>query len=166
MPRRNAGENDKPRRRRGANAMALEAATERGLMMRILLHSPKDTVAGALAFAALMAIIVNALFLQAGRHPAPMFGSVVMLPEASPASPLPRPRPVEASARPEVAPPESKPAEPRTADPLTNLVKATSEAPVATSNVPRPPAAVPGCVPQRSRSSIRARAGWRRYSAC
>ena len=143
MPRRNAGENDKPRRRRGANAMALEAATERGLMMRILLHSPKDTAAGALAFAALMAIIVNALFLQAGHHPAPMFGSVVMLPEAPPASPLPRPRPVEASVRPEVSPPESKPAEPRTADPLTNLVKATSEAPVAASNVPRPPAAVP-----------------------
>lgn len=143
MPRRSAGETDKPRRRRGANAMALEAATERGLVMRILLCSPKDTVAGALAFAALLAIIVNALFLQAGRHPAPMFGSVVMLPEASPASPLPRPRPVEASARPEVAPPESKAVEPRAADPLTNLVRATSEAPVATSNVPRPPAAVP-----------------------
>lgn len=152
MPRRNAGENDKPRRRRGANATALEAATERGLVMRTLLCSPKDTVAGALAFAALLAIIVNALFLQAGRHPAPMFGSVVMLPEASPASPLPRPRPVEASARPEVAPPESKPAEPRTADPLTNLVRATSEAPVATSNVPRPPAAVP--VASRNESSV------------
>jgi hypothetical protein len=143
VPKRNAGEIDKPRRRRGANAMALEAATERGLMMRILLHSPKDMAAGAMALAALMAIIVNALFLQAGHHPAPMFGSVVMLPEAPPASPLPRPRPVEASVRPEVSPPESKPAEPRTADPLTNLVKATSEAPVAASNVPRPPAAVP-----------------------
>jgi hypothetical protein len=143
VPRRNAGENHKPRRRRGANATALEATTARGRVMRILLSSPKDTLAGALAFAALLAIIVNALFLQAGRHPAPMFGSVVMLPEASPASPLPRPRPVEASARPEVAPPESKPAEPRAADPLTNLVRATSEAPMATSNVPRPPAAVP-----------------------
>jgi len=141
VPKRNAGETDKPRRRRGVNAMALEAATERGLMMRILLHSPKDMAAGALALAALMAIIVNALFLQAGHHPAPMFGSVVMLPETSP---LPRPRPVEASVRPaEISPPESKPVEPRTADPLTNLVKATSEAPVATSNVPRPPAAVP-----------------------
>jgi hypothetical protein len=150
VPRRNAG--DKPRRRRGANATALEAATERGLVMRTLLCSPKDTVAGALAFAALLAIIVNALFLQAGRHPAPMFGSVVMLPEASPASPLPRPRPVEASARPEVAPPESKPAEPRAADPLTNLVRATSEAPVATSNVPRPPAAVP--VASRNESPV------------
>ncbi len=143
MPRRSSGEKDKPRRRRGGNAMALDAATERGLVMRILLYSPKDTVAGALAFAALMAIIVNALFLQAGRHPAPMFGSVVMLPETPPVSPLPRPRPVEASARPEVAPPESKAAESRTADPLTSLVRATSQAPLATSNMPRPSAAVP-----------------------
>ena len=45
--------------------------------MRILLHSPKDVVAGALAFAAVSAIIANALFLQAGHHPSPMFGSVV-----------------------------------------------------------------------------------------
>ena len=49
-------------------------------MMRILLHSPKDMVAGALAFAAVIAIIANALFLQAGRHPAPMFGTVVVMP--------------------------------------------------------------------------------------
>jgi hypothetical protein len=53
-----------PRRRRGARAIAVEAETERGFAMRVLLHSPKDTVAGALAFAAAMAIIVNALFLQ------------------------------------------------------------------------------------------------------
>ena len=39
-----------PRRRRGA--VAVEAETERGLVMRLLLHSPKDMVAGALAFAA------------------------------------------------------------------------------------------------------------------
>ena len=48
--------------------------------MRILLHSPKDMVAGALAAAAVSAIIANALFLQAGRHPSPMFGTVVTLP--------------------------------------------------------------------------------------
>ena len=87
-----------PRRRRGAKAAALEAEAERGLVMRILLHSPKDMVAGALAFAAVSAIIANALFLQAGRHPSPMFGTVVAMP--APASPLPRPRPVEAAARP------------------------------------------------------------------
>ena len=65
-----------PRRRRGARAAAVEAEAERGLAMRILLHSPKDMVAGVLAFAAVSAIIANALFLQAGRHPSPMFGTV------------------------------------------------------------------------------------------
>src|SRR5260370_40168214 len=84
-----------PRRRRGAKAVAVEAGAERGLAMRILLHSPKDTVAGAFAFAAICAIIANALFLQAGRHPSPMFGSAVAIPAAglAPVSPLPRPRP-------------------------------------------------------------------------
>ena len=75
-------------------------SAERGLVMRILLHSPKDVVAGALAFAAVSAIIANALFLQAGHHPSPMFGSVVVMPAAAlaAASPLPRPRPLEADA--------------------------------------------------------------------
>ena len=153
-----------PRRRRGARAVAVEADPERGLAMRILLHSPKDLVAGALAFAAAVAIIANALFLQAGHHPSPMFGSVVAIPATGslPASPLPRPRPVELAMRPaETAPPEaksvetkpaelkpveSKPAEPKAAepkaDPLANLVKATAAMP-ATSTVPRPPAPIP-----------------------
>ena len=64
--------------------------------MRILLHSPKDMLAGPLAVAAVSAIIANALFLQAGRHPSPMFGygrDAAGAPAA--ASPLPRPRPVE-----------------------------------------------------------------------
>ena len=38
-----------PRRRRGARAVAVDAEAERGLAMRILLHSPKDLVAGVLA---------------------------------------------------------------------------------------------------------------------
>ena len=87
-----------PRRRRGARAVAIEADAERGLVMRALLHSPKDMVAGVLAFAAVTAIVTNALWLQAGRHPAPLFGTVVTLPPVAPtptsASPLPRPRPV------------------------------------------------------------------------
>src|SRR5216684_8100462 len=109
-----------PRRRRGAKAVAVEADTERGLVMRILLHSPKDMIAGVLAFAAVSAIIANALFLQAGRHPSPMFGSVVTLPPAmsAVASPLPRPRPVETAMRPvESASAEAKPAETKTSDP-------------------------------------------------
>ena len=145
-----------PRRRRGAAAVAVEPEAERGLLMRILLHSPKDLVAGALAFTAVSAIVANALFLQTGPHPAPMFGSVVTLPAPAlaPISPLPRPRPVEAMIRPvESAPVEPKPAEPKLAepklaepkisDPMANLVKATAGSPVTTSTVPRPPASIP-----------------------
>jgi hypothetical protein len=128
-----------PRRRRGASAVAVDADAERGLVMRILLRSPKDVIAGALAFAAVSAIIANALFLQAGRHPAPMFGSVVVMPAVAPASPRPRPRPVEADA----VQPEPKPAEPRAADPLANLVKTTGAVPVAPNAFPRPPAPIP-----------------------
>lgn len=146
--------------------MVVEADTERGLVMRILLHSPKDLFAGALAVAAIGAIVANALFLQSGPHPSPMFGSVVTLPAPAPGpssvSPLPRPRPAEAT-KAEAAPAEpravetksadiktadSKPVEPKASetkatDPLTNLVKATSAAPVATSSIPRPPAPIP-----------------------
>src|ERR1700722_19973204 len=128
-----------PRRRRGARAVAIEADAERGLVMRALLHSPKDMVAGVLAFAAVTAIVTNALWLQAGRHPAPLFGTVVTLPPVAPtptsASPLPRPRPVEAEAaiaEPKQAEPrvvEPKAAESKAADPLANLLKATSAAP-------------------------------------
>ncbi len=139
----------------------MEAEAERGLVMRILLHSPKDMVAGLLAFAAVSAIIANALFLQAGRHPSPMFGTVTKMPAAAqaPASPLPRPRPVEAAAR--VADPQ--PSEPRVielksadaksdaearqerpkSDPMTNLVKTTAAPQATPSNVARPPAPIP-----------------------
>lgn len=156
MPRR--------RRRRGSGAAAAEA--ERGLTMRLLLHSPKDTLACALVFTAVSAIVANALFLQAGRHPSPMFGSVVTMPAAgSPApSPLPRTRPVVADEtvlepkpgepksfeprpsepkRPEPKLLESRTAEPKTADPLANLVKTTGAAPAAPSGILRPPASIP-----------------------
>ncbi len=81
--------------------------------MRILLHSPKDMVAGLLAFAAVTAIIANALFLQAGPHPSPMFGSVVVMPAPSPS--ISSPAPASASPLPragvEALPPESRPVE-------------------------------------------------------
>ena len=122
MPRRiDDDEDEMPRRRRrGAKAVAIEAEEQRGLVMRILLHSPKDLVAGLLAAAAICAIVTNALFLQAGRHPSPMFGSVVTLPapQTAATSPLPRPRPVELTTRPaEAEPPEIRPVEARGADP-------------------------------------------------
>src|ERR1700712_1539408 len=113
-----------PRRRRGARAVAIEAEDERGFIMRVLLHSPKDLVAGLLAAAAVCAIFTNALFLQAGRHPSPMFGgNVVTLPVPQPAvaSPLPRPRPIELTTRPvEPEPVESKPAEMKAAEPKSS----------------------------------------------
>ena len=140
-----------PRRRRGANAVAVE---ERGLVMRILLHSPKDMVAGAVAFAAVGVIVANALFLQAGRHPSPIFGSVVAMPAASP---LPRPRPFDA----DVSAFEARPVEPKAADPLASLVKATSAPQAAPSNIVRPPAPIPAS----SRADTIAGSGSRRVAA-
>jgi hypothetical protein len=150
------------RRRRGAKAAAIEAEQERGLLMRMFLHSPKDVLAGLLATAAICAIIANALFLQAGRHPSPMFGSVVTLPAPqSPAvSPLPRPRPVELTRSIDADPPEIRPvevtrgadprqveikgADPKNADPMANLVvKSTTPPAAASSSVARPPAPIP-----------------------
>ena len=166
MPRRKPDDDDEmPRRRRGATAAAIDAETGRGFLLRILLHSPKDVVAGMLAFAAVSAIIANALFLQAGPHPAPMFASLraVGSPTSVPAGPtsvnvLPRPRPAEADiVAPETRsvepkPAESRPAESRSAesrsadsktpDPLVNLMKTTTS-PAAPPAVMRPPAPIP-----------------------
>jgi Putative peptidoglycan binding domain len=155
-------ENDEmPRRRRGARAVAVGVDDERGLAMRILLHSPKDMLAGALAVAAIGAILINALFLQAGRHPSPMFGSVVTMPQPSAAVVLPRPRPVELAARsaePSLFEPkpieirsaepkasEPKASDPKTGDPMTSLVAKSTAAPVTATpaNVMRPPAPIP-----------------------
>ena len=142
-----------PRRRRGAKAVAVEAE-ERGLLIRILLHSPKDMVAGLLAAAAISAIVANALFLQAGRHPSPMFGTT-----AAPAQPLPRPRPAEAAAirSIELTPADVKAAETKAEpkyeskgepkpDVMSNLVVKTTAPPAppaATPPAAAPPAAAP-----------------------
>ncbi len=170
-----------PRRRRGTSAAAIDAEAARGLALRMLLHSPKDMVAGALAFAAVTAIIANALFLQAGRHPSPMFGSVVMIPVAGLApGPLPRPRPAEAAIRvaepwpsePKLAeaksvdlkPAELKPSDSRATDPMANLVKATAAPPPALpSSVVRPPAPIP--VASRNDSVANPASGSRRVAA-
>jgi len=144
-----------PRRRRGARAVAVEE--ERGLLLRVFLHSPKDMIAGLLAVAAISAIVTNALFLQAGRHPSPMFGATASAPAPAVANPLPRPRPVEAATRSiELTAADVKAAEPKAesrsepkAEPksevMTNLVtKATAPAapPAASAPVAAPPSAV------------------------
>nr|WP_249132957.1 peptidoglycan-binding domain-containing protein [Bradyrhizobium sp. AUGA SZCCT0177] len=159
-----------PRRRRGAKAVAVDAEEERGFVMRMLLHSPKDMLAGALAVAAIGAILTNALFLQAGRHPSPMFGSVVTLPVPAVANPLPRPRPVELAVRsaepPEPKPVEAKPAEsrnvdpksadPKNTDPMTNLVvRSTGSAPAAASSIALPAAKPAGSAPATTAHVVR-----------
>jgi hypothetical protein len=154
-------DDDMPRRRRGAKAVAVEE--ERGLLLRILLRSPKDMIAGLLAAAAISAIVANALFLQAGRHPSPMFGAS-SAPGHPLANPLPRPRPVEAATRAveltaadvkaAESRPEAKP-EPKS-DAMSNLVAkaAAPPAPVAapaaaasSTAIVRPPAPVPAATP-------------------
>ena len=163
MPRRGVSDDDERPRRRRRVAAAAAIGEERGLAMRILLYSPKDMVAGLLAFTAACAIIANALFLQHGPHPAPMFGSVVHIPQSNTASVsllLPRPRPMEAdAAEPRLAETRAselrfadiRATEPKSADPLGHLVKATTTgslqsgtaAASSTSIVLRPPAPVP-----------------------
>ncbi|WP_375310031.1 peptidoglycan-binding protein [Bradyrhizobium sp. A5] len=162
MPKKSAKDQAAPRRR-GAKAAAVDIETERNLVMRVLLHSPKDTLAGLVAVAAISAIVANALFLQTGRHPAPMFGTVINLPAPSSvplSNPLPRPRPVGADTSPlepkatefrvEPKPAEKAPEKPveatastpRAGDPMTNLVKATTSTPPSIA-VARPPAPIP-----------------------
>ena len=116
-----------------------------------------------LAFAAVTAIIANALFLQAGPHPAPMFGSVRLPGSSTPVNVLPRPRPAEA----DIAPPETKLAEPkpaelRTPDPQPNLVRTTANpAPVSPPAVMRTP--IPS--PQPSHAETTQSTGSRRVVA-
>jgi peptidoglycan hydrolase-like protein with peptidoglycan-binding domain len=58
---------------------------------------PKDSLAAAVAGTAALAILVNALFMQSGPHPAPIFANkavVAVAPTTGPAAALlPRPRP-------------------------------------------------------------------------
>jgi len=167
VPRKSANDEAAPRRRGakgGVKAAVVDVETERNLVMRVLLHSPKDTLAGLVAAAAVSAIVANALFLQTGRHPAPMFGTVINLPAPSSvslSSPLPRPRPVGADTSPlepratefrvEPKPAEKAPEKaaettastPRSGDPMTNLViKSTTPTPAAVA-IARPPAPIP-----------------------
>jgi hypothetical protein len=163
VPKKPAKDEAAPRRR-GAKAAVIDVETERNIVLRVLLHSPKDTLAGLVAVAAIGAIVANALFLQTGRHPAPMFGTVINLPAPSAvplSNPLPRPRPVGADTSPlepratefrvepkpaeraaEKAPekPVEATASTRSNDPMTSLVKATASTPPSAL---RPPAPIP-----------------------
>lgn len=91
-------------------------------MRRVASH-PRELVAYVLAVLAVGAILVNALFLQSARHPAPWFASMKSSPVARSApvaqtapvaqnmpmaQPLPRPRPPEAGVVAESAKPPAK----------------------------------------------------------
>jgi hypothetical protein len=162
VPKKSAKDGAAPRRR-GAKAAVVDIETERNFAMRVLLHSPKDTLAGLVAVASVSAIVANALFLQTGRHPAPMFGTVINLPAPSSvplSNPIPRPRPVGADTSPlepkatefrvEPKPAEKAPEKPveataltpRSSDPMTNLVKQTTSAPSSVA-IARPPSPIP-----------------------
>jgi hypothetical protein len=124
VPRKTA---EKPRRR-AATAVAIER--DPNPVMRVLLHSPKDTLAGFVALAAIMAIIVNATFLQAGRHPYPMFGTALTspMPVSASITVMPRARPAESAPREEARAPGPQahaapaPATSAHRDPLGDLI--------------------------------------------
>jgi len=107
--------------------------------MRMIMRNPKDVAAGSVAAIAAVAIIANAAFMQAGRHPAPMFSAVFPeTPASSPAAPssdglLPRPRPSDADSHVELKVVEAPPASPAKASP------ATASQP---NFAPRPPAPI------------------------
>ncbi|MBX9710045.1 MAG: peptidoglycan-binding protein [Xanthobacteraceae bacterium] len=131
----------RPRRAKAAKAVAI--VPEPNFVARVLLHSPKDTLAAAVAVAAALAIMINALFLQAGRHPSPMFGAsadqaAAVVPAAQP---MPRARPIEPDVKPaDIKPAELKPLDQKIAAAPPAAAKA---APATPSNAPRPPAAIP-----------------------
>jgi hypothetical protein len=83
---------DEDSARRGA------VAATPGFLLRLAMHNPKDFLAGTIAVAAICGIVGNALFMQAGRHPSPMFSAPAFSGATAPMipNPLPRPRPVEA----------------------------------------------------------------------
>lgn len=154
MPKKSARDESAPRRR-GAKAAVIDVETERNLVMRVLLHSPKDTLAGLVAMAAVGAVVANALFLQTGRHPAPMFGTVINLPAPSAVplpNPLPRPRPVGADTSPlepratefrvEPKPVEPRSVEPRAAERAPDKAQEKSEAAASTVRGADPMAAL------------------------
>lgn len=145
LPRRRRAKSAKAMADKAVSSRVMAIAPEPNFVARVLLHSPKDTLAAAVAVSASLAIMINALFLQNGRHPAPMFGAPadqaamtpVTAPAASPVQPMPRMRPADA----EVKPSESKPLDQKIAAAPPAPART---APPAASAVPRPPAAIPG----------------------
>jgi peptidoglycan hydrolase-like protein with peptidoglycan-binding domain len=73
--------------------------------LRACMRRPADTIGGAVAAALVIATLVNALLLQAGKHPAPLMTPVALAMPAqemtgslAPAAPRPRPAAVQTAA--------------------------------------------------------------------
>lgn len=105
--------------------------TLRDRMVDYALSSPKDTLAILAAVAATSIILVNALFLQKGRHPSPMFDPTPNLVSARPVelvNPMPRPRPAVEARAPEApalraeTPRPPAPVGTQRPDPLADLI--------------------------------------------
>jgi peptidoglycan hydrolase-like protein with peptidoglycan-binding domain len=81
--------------------------------LRICMRRPADTIGGLVAVALVIATLVNALFLQAGKHPAPLMTPVALaMPvqettgSLAPAMPRPRPAAPAQAAAPEATEPK------------------------------------------------------------
>jgi hypothetical protein len=70
---------------------------------RVVLTHPREALAGLILLAAATAITVNALGLQRGRHPAPLFSMGRI--EQPAQAPIPPSRPMQSQAQPLVQPP-------------------------------------------------------------
>ena len=124
--------------RRGAAAGAIGAAASVGFRLWAkIAHRPIDSLAVLGAGAACLMIVVNAVFLQSGSHPAPFFANPArprvadIGPTAATAAPAPAsPRPVEATAavHPPAAPRPQAPALRRN-DPIAELIGASIGSP-------------------------------------
>ena len=127
----------RPKDRRGAAAGAIGAASVGFRLWAKIAHRPIDSLAVLGAGAACLMIVVNAVFLQSGSHPAPFFASPARPqladtgPTAATTAPAPAPpRPVEATAavHPPAAPRPQAPALRRN-DPIAELIGASIGSP-------------------------------------
>jgi peptidoglycan hydrolase-like protein with peptidoglycan-binding domain len=81
--------------------LSAEGGWLRAIVRRILRNRPSDLVAAAVAIVGALSIMINALFLQTGPHPAPLFGGKRPVADGAGSSVvtiLPRPRPATSEA--------------------------------------------------------------------
>jgi hypothetical protein len=107
-------------RRFYARAASAGGALALGLWGRAA-RRPVDTFAVLAALGASLMIVVNAVFLQSGSHPAPFFATPKPVPVAVDVAP--RPVAPATPARPEAATPLSQPVAARRDDPIADLIE-------------------------------------------